>query len=156
MALAACGFQPIYGSANEQNVKAELAAIKILPIKDRIGQQLRNNLLDQINPNGQPSKVRYRLRVRLTESSQHLAVQKSEIATRANLKYAASFSLESVDKKDTKPFNGQAQVTTSYNILNSDFGTLMAERDARKRAVRELSFDITNRIAALFQRSTGN
>ncbi len=154
-AVTACGFEPIYGTANQQNIKSELAAVQILPIKDRIGQLLRNHLLDQINPKGRSEKPRYILRVTLTESKQELAVQKSELATRANLNFVANFSLSPVEGVKARPLSGQVRITTSYNILSSDFGTLMAERDARRRAVRELSLDITNRIAAHVQ-NTGS
>jgi LPS-assembly lipoprotein len=153
--LAACGFEPIYGTANQQNIKSELAAVQILPIKDRIGQLLRNHLLDQINPKGRSEKPRYMLSIKLSESKQELAVQKSELATRANLNFVANFSLSPVEGVKARPLSGQVRITTSYNILSSDFGTLMTERDARRRAVRELSLDITNRIAAHVQ-NTGS
>ncbi len=153
--VSACGFEPIYGTANQQNIKSELAAVQILPIKDRIGQLLLNHLLDQINPKGRSEKPRYVLGVTLTESKQELAVQKSELATRANLNFVANFSLSPVEGVKAQPLSGQVRITTSYNILRSDFGTLMAERDARRRAVRELSLDITNRIAAHVQ-NTGS
>jgi LPS-assembly lipoprotein len=150
-ALAGCGFQPIYGTANQQNIKSELAAVQISPIKDRIGQQLRNHLLNQINPKGRSVAPRYVLSVTLTESKQELAVQKLELATRANLNFIANFSLSPVEGVRSSLLTGQVRITTSYNILSSDFGTLMAERDARRRAVREMSLDITNRIAAHVQ-----
>jgi len=42
-------------------------------------------------------------------------------------------------------------MVTSYNILTKTFATLMAEKDARKRAVREISVDITSKVAAFFK-----
>jgi hypothetical protein len=40
---------------------------------------------------------------------------------------------------------------TSYNILSQTFGTIIAEKDARARAVREISSDLTNKIASFFR-----
>jgi hypothetical protein len=42
-------------------------------------------------------------------------------------------------------------MTTSYNILNQTFSTLMAEKDARKRAVREISADISSKVYSFFR-----
>ncbi len=149
--LTGCGFKPIYGSAGETNIGAELATVEIALIKDRIGQQLRNHLLDSINPGGTPTNPNYRLVVRLTELKQELAVKKSEISTRANLSFSARFELQGLKTQLGTSFSGVSQIVTSYNILSSDFGTLAAEQDARSRAVRELSADITNRIAAFLK-----
>jgi len=47
---------------------------------------------------------------------------------------------------------GTVQSTTSYNIVDSDFGTIMAERDARTRGVDQLAESITLRVALYFNR----
>jgi len=149
--LTGCGFKPIYGSGGDSNIGAELSTVQVAFIKDRIGQQLRNHLLDRINPGGTPSSPNYRLSVQLSESKQELAVKKSEISTRANLTFSARFQLRGLKDRAGTSLTGVSKIVTSYNILSSDFGTLAAEQDARRRAVRELSADITNRIAAFLQ-----
>ncbi len=149
--ITGCGFTPIYGSGGSLNVGAKLANVQVGPIKDRIGQQLRNRLLDQINPGGEPKKPHYRLSVQISYSKQELAIKKSDISTRANLTYAAEFQLKGLGKYAGRSFSGKANIVTSYNILSSDFATLVAEKNARSRAVRELSQDITNRIAIYLQ-----
>ena len=149
--LTGCGFKPIYGSAGPSNISIELSTVQVALIEDRIGQQLRNLLLDRINPGGSPKKPNYRLSVKLFESKQELAVKKSEISTRANLTFTANFKLQGLRQFASRVFSGNAKIVTSYNILSSDFGTLATERDARRRAVRELSDAITNRISAYLQ-----
>ncbi len=149
--LTGCGFKPIYGSAGSSNISAELSSVKVTPIKDRIGQQLRNLLLDRINPIGSPRKPNYQLSVQLSESKQELAIKKSEVSTRANLTFTAKFHLQGLNQFAGRSLTGKVKIVTSYNILSSDFGTLATEQDARRRAVRELSDDITNRIASYLQ-----
>lgn len=146
--LTGCGFTPIYGSAGPSNISADLSTVQVARIKDRTGQQLRNLLLNRINPGGSPNKPNYRLSVQLSESKQELAIKKSEISTRANLTFTARFQLQGLGQFKGRTFSGNAKIVTSYNILSSDFGTLATEQNARRRAVRELSDDITNRIAA--------
>lgn len=149
--LSGCGFKPIYGDRHGQNVKAEFSAIKIELIEDRIGQQLHNHLLDKINPFGRPASPRYSLTVKLSESKRELAVKKSEIATRANLIFIASFNLTGLRPTSKALLTGSSEVVSSYNILQSDYATSVAEKDARRRAVRELSAEIANRLAVYFQ-----
>ena len=47
-ALGACGFQPLYGSRTYGNAPAEFAKIRIVPIKDRIGQLIGFKRLPQV------------------------------------------------------------------------------------------------------------
>ena len=38
-----------------------------------------------------------------------------------------------------------------YNILTHTYATLIAEKDARKRAIREIAGDITSKVASFFR-----
>jgi LPS-assembly lipoprotein len=144
--LSGCGFTPVYSGAPGAKVKFDLSLVAVEPIKDRIGQRLRNHLIDIINPAGRPAKPVYSLSIKLNEAKQTLAVQKTEIATRANLSFTAKFGLSRRGQSDTL-LSGQSTSVTSYNILASEFATLVAERNARERAVRELSIEIANQLA---------
>jgi len=148
--LFGCGFQPILGTGTGSEIGKEVRGIEISPIADRIGQQLRNHLVHDIMPLGRSSVTKYKLIVKLTESKQDLAIKKSEIATRANLRFSANYEiiLKSNGKKIAQ---GHSQMITSYNILSQTYSTLMAEKDARNRAVREISADISNKIYSFFR-----
>ena len=149
--LAACGFEPIYGQRQSVETTAEMASIKVEPIQERVGQLLRNNLLDSLNPRGEPAQVKYRLLTQVTESKQELAIRKSELATRSNMTLTATYRLYDVDRK-AYVMTRSSTVTASYNLLTNEFATLSAEADARERGVRDLSDDITRQIA-LYLRS---
>ncbi len=147
LSLAACGFQPIYGGSTPSGVRTSLAMIEVGLIEDRVGQQLRNELVRRLHPDGRPVKPSYRLQVNLSIGKRDLALKKSEIATRANLRMTAAYTL----RKNTDGealIRGTSRITTSYDILTNDFATLTAEEDARRRGVRELADEITNRLAA--------
>ena len=150
--LAACGFQPIYGGSAPSGVRADLAAVEVALIEDRVGQQLRNELVRRFHPEGRPRNPAYRLQVDLRIAKRDLALQKTEIATRANLRITASYTLlKNMDGE--KLIQGTTRITTSYDILKSDFATLAAEADARRRGVRELADEITSRLAAFLRYS---
>ena len=146
--LAACGFQPIYGSKGTSGTQIEVGIIK-----ERQGQQLRNFLLDRINPGGPPQSPNYTLTVVLTSGKEFLAFRKSQFSTRVNLNFIAVFNLKGKNQYLGENFSGTSKITVSYNILSSHFATLTAEENASTRAVKELSADISNRIAAFVRHS---
>lgn len=148
--LAACGFQPMYAGGYKGAVLEEMNAISIDPIADRTGQELHNHLLDLLNPHGRPANPRFALKITLTESISNLAVRKSEIATRANLRISATYVLSNVDTRQTLT-SGASTVVAGYDILSSSFSRLIAEDDARARVVRELAGEIQTRLAAYFR-----
>jgi len=147
--VAGCGFRPLYGGGRDSDAATELATVHIASITDRIGQQLHNHLLDLLNPTGRAAEPRYVLRVELDGSTQGLAVAKSELATRSNYRLHATFRLVEADGNKFI-FQGSKKVVSSYNVLTSNFGTLMAEKDAKARAVQEISQDIRTQLAVFF------
>ena len=150
--LEACGFRPLYGSRETGAAAAELAAVEIKPIADRVGQQLHNLLLDRINPRGRPAKPRYILKIRLTQGIERLAVRKTAFSTRANLRLTATFELERMGGGDAL-VSGTSLAISSFNILSSEFATLTSEKDARSRAIGQLAEDIRIRLAVFFAQS---
>jgi LPS-assembly lipoprotein len=151
--LAACGFQPLYGSRGEADasVAADLAAVRIDPLRDRAGQQMHNFLRDRLNPHGQPVSPSYRLQVSLVETLTELGVQRDETASRANLRMEADFALLNF-ATDVLLLTGRSSSTTSYDILRNPFATTVSEDDARQRALREVADDIQTRLALYFSR----
>lgn len=150
--LSACGFQPLYADRQDKRSVAEdFAEVQILPISNRTGQILRNELIDRMNPNGPPSDAKYTLEVRSAVTKQTLGIRIDETATRANMNFSASFRLVEVSSGAVVYKNSTA-ATTSYNIVSSDYGTISAERNARKRGALLVADNITVRLAAYFNR----
>jgi LPS-assembly lipoprotein len=152
ISLAACGFEPMYGREAIKDVPADFALIQIEPIKDRVGQMLHNHLRDALNPRGIPAKPSYYLKVTLTESVQETAIQRTAFAARANLVLNANFVLH--DAATRAPIlSGSAFSTAGYALQHADYGTLASEKDARERAVRDLTEEIRARLGFYFKRS---
>jgi len=154
LAPAGCGFHPLYAepsSKTEVAVDDRLAAVQILPLRDRTGQQMHNFLRDRLNPSGQPLHPSYLLEVRLREWRQNLGIRLDETATRANLMVIASFVLRAAGSGAVL-YKSDARSTNSFNILTSQFATDVAENDARKRGLREVADSIRTRLAIYFSR----
>ena len=142
--VPSCGFEPIYGKSDA--AAEALGQIRIEQIADRTGQQLRNLLLLKMSPRGEPRRPAYVLKIGLVETKRALSVQQDDAATRANLKIEAKYVLRrAVDGKSV--FSGGLSSTNSYNILESEFGTLKAEANARARAMHDLSDALTTWLA---------
>lgn len=144
---AGCGFRPLYGERSAASVSAsQLAAIQISLIPDREGQLLRNNLLDRLHPSGAAPRQLYRLDVNLQTVKENYGIRTDETATRATLTMTANYSL--IDIASGKPLmNSRSRAISSYNILDSEFATVISERDAVQRTAADLSEEIRTRLA---------
>lgn len=158
-ALAACEFRPLYakndGAAGGPAAIDSLQAIKIGSITGdssyRTEYLLRNNLLDRLNPRGEPSRPGYRLDIILNEFKEALAITSVDEATRTNLVIAARYRL--IDTaRDVPVHASEVRSITAYNLLRADFGNVAAEIDARQRVTREIAEQIRGELATWFTR----
>ena len=143
--LASCGFQPMHNEKSPASAAA-LANFDIALISDRKGQMLRNRLLKEMQPQGVKLNPRFSLSVTLTETLSNLAIRKDDAATRANLALSAAFSV-TLRGDEEALFSGTVKSVNSFNILTSDYATLSARADARKRAVKQLALQIKERLS---------
>ena len=151
LTTSACtGFRPLYARDAGGSVAAiEMAKIEIGLIPDRPGQQLRNNLLDLMNPRGEPGAPSYRLNVSLSLSTEGLGLRKSGFATRANLHANASLTL--VDAKTGKTLlTGSHRIIGGYDLLDSEFATLASEKYVQARTMVELAHAIRTQVSVFF------
>ena len=151
--LSACGFEPMYARRGGRDVAADLAAIGIGAIPRRIGQILRNDLIERLTPRGEPREPRYRLRVEVSgPTTVALAIQPDNTITRYNLRLRVSFSLT-----DTRTgrvlYRDRTRTVGSYNAVRSDFATLTARDDTARRAAREASEEIRTLLGVFFARA---
>lgn len=158
--LGGCGFRPLYGRSRESDLSTILAQVEIGPVRAstsddqdlaRVGQQLHNELLDGLAPRGTRGEPIYRLDVEISEGISSLAVRKSAVATRADLRLTANFWLKDL-RSGQMLYSGTGSATASFNILNSEFATLMTENGARERAVRQLGDDIRLKVAIFLKK----
>jgi LPS-assembly lipoprotein len=150
--LGGCGFHPLYGqSAATRDVPADFSSISVALIPDRLGQELRNDLLDLLTPRGRATNPVFRLNVSVEEEISELAIDSSGLATRANLRLDATYSLV---KEDTGQavMTGKSLAVSSYNLVAADFSNLTAQDDARSRAALRIAREIRARLGAFFAR----
>lgn len=149
LVVSACGFAPLYGQGGKTpETQARMAAVAVKPIPNRSGQMMRTELQRRLAPKASPSPL-YALSVSLSESTAQMAVERNSFATRANLTLSAQYHL--VRTADgVQLADGDVRAVASYNILSSEYATLVAEDDARKRAITAVAADIQTRLAVYF------
>ena len=150
--LASCGFQPLYGRQTQNaKVTAALEQTYVLPMAGRTGQIVRNSLLDKVTPKGVPARAKYQLQVSLSELKQGLAIDQSNSTNRFNLTLKAKYTL--FDATGKQPiYRGSAQSVSSYNIVDSDFANLAAEKNAQKRSALVISEEIHRQLSVFLSR----
>lgn len=153
MALAGCGFQPLYGDGGvRRGADAALAQVAIANIPDRYGQQLRNNLVDRFHLSGHPAATSYQLQAGLTAFEQKLAVRDDASAERAQLVVTAPYRL--VDSASGRTvFNAVSRAYVSYSVLDAQYAHLATVDNAYDRALVQISDDITTRVALFLNRA---
>jgi len=147
--LTACGFEPVYGFSKQRDDAAEqlLSQVRISLINDRVGQQMRNELIDRMNPKGASKNPLYNLSVSVSEYQSDLGIQRDDTATFAKQVVTAAFELKNI-KTGEILLSAVSRSNNSYNILRSSpYASLKAEDDARRRAALEIADDITNKVA---------
>ena len=123
----------------------------------RLRRDVYNALIDRLSPYGEPTDPDYQLRIDLREEREGVAIERDASITRYNYRLQARYSLFDV-RTGNVVHEGRSRSIASYNVVDSQFATLIARRDAEERAATELSEDIKLRLAIFFDRqlSTGN
>ena len=151
LALAGCGWEPLYAERVSGPGDAELRAIQVAPIAERIGQRLTIGLRTALNPGGTPSPQRYLLRTTLEVQRADLGVLTQGLGTRGRLDVFANYALSDI-RTGGGLFGGRSHAAESFDILANDYANVVAEDDARTRAVEELRRDIVAQLTLFMQR----
>src|SRR6266700_3992596 len=149
--LGGCGWGPLYADLETGPADDEIRAIRVAPISERIGQKLALALRQSLNPTGELTPQRYLLRTTLSTSRQDLGVQTQGLGTRGKLDAFANFSLND-STTGAQLLIGTSHAVDSFDILANEYSNVVAEDDARTRAVEEMRRDIVTRLTLFLQR----
>lgn len=146
--LGGC-LRPLYGpSASGADMRAELAAIDVAMVPERIGHTLRSELIFMLDGSGEPSPKKYTLEIKPTITQTSAVVD--SVAARADaatLFGSAAYTLRAHGTGRVIT-SGSATGSTTYDRTAQRFGNVRAARDAEMRLGKVLAEQIRNRIAA--------
>lgn len=150
--LGACGFQPLYQQnhlATGESSVLDQVWIKTIP--GASGLALRNNLVDQFYKHGTPENPAYTLKINLYETSRSLAIQKNDTTTRAQLVLNADYQLIN-NKTGATIDSGRMRTVSSYNILTSQYTTIVTLDAGRRQGLEQLADKLTQRTVMMLQK----
>jgi LPS-assembly lipoprotein len=120
-------------------------------IPERAGQRLTIALRDAFNPSGVAVDPRYRLHVTLTTTRRDTAIRQDGTATRAEVAVTAGYRLVALENGRTA-LSGTARSSSSVDLVVNEYANVVAEEDARMRAVDEVAVELQTRCAMFMGR----
>ncbi|MCB2056024.1 MAG: hypothetical protein KDE35_17510 [Geminicoccaceae bacterium] len=145
----ACNLRPLHMGLEGERLHALMAAIEIDTPLTPVGQALRDELADALNPAGLTLEPRYRLHVTLERERTALAIQLDDRITRFDVSLAAFFRLARLSD-DRTLYRSAVRRVTSYNVVREPFATLIAEQDADRQAAQAVAQQIRSLLALHF------
>ncbi len=150
IALAACGFRPLYASGPDGSGPGDsMAAIYVESIPERVGYQLRNHLLDRFGASGSSDRAAYRLKISLREQTTGVAIRPNASITRYNYTLQARYDLFPADGSAAVK-SGNVSALAAYNVATSPYATVVAEQDASDRAAGDIAERLRVELAVFF------
>lgn len=153
LALAGCGFKPLYGGHATGAQTVMSSEVEIGNIPDREGQRLRNLLIDRMYLDGRPASAPYLLTVSpLKATLTNLGIRKDATSTRAMLEVTATMLL--TDRATgAVVLERQVRSVGGYNQLDNQFATLVSRESVNDLMLEEMSDTIVTEVALYFSRN---
>src|ERR1700728_2097125 len=132
-------FPPLYGEPAHPGLVEKMREVEVAPIPDRIGHYLGDDLIAKMNGPGEPPPAKYRLTIKLTQTSQTPTVE-SQInpADAATVVGYVKFDLTKIDGGAVL-YSGTATSAAVYDRSLQSYADLRAARDAEIRIARALA-----------------
>ncbi|MBI1391433.1 MAG: hypothetical protein GC152_01710 [Alphaproteobacteria bacterium] len=131
---AGCGFQPLYASA-DPNRSTSAADMRLVGVAGRelLADAIRDAFDRRTIGAGEPI---YDLSISARELAQPLAVQIDATVTRFNYQIVGRYTL--TDTRTRETVSGAVTSIASFNVVTSQFSTVVAEPATREKAARQL------------------
>ena len=135
--LCACGFRPLYATAEGGGTGLTRMALVGVDAPEAIGDVVSRAFERRIRGD---EDALYDLTVKASEQAERLAVQIDASVTRYNYRLVGDYTL--VERATGKRYRGNVTSIASFNVVNSQYSTLYAEEQAREKAAAQLVEDI--------------
>lgn len=155
VALAGCGFHPVYEprSAKDSGAQAALGTIDVLLIPERAGQLVRQELQARLD-RGDGFTKKYELSVSFSLAADAIGIQQDSTMTRLRMVGTANWSLRSVDAAHPIVTTGIARSVDGVNILDEQyFEADLAGETATRRIANAVADQITLQLSSYFSRT---
>ena len=140
LTITACGFTPMYAS---KTTNVQMEQVNVHPIPEREGQELRNALLDRGFGDSDTAGGLELTIPGVALSEIDLGIAEDNTATRRQLTMSVGLKLS----RDGKEILARTLVArTTYNVLVSQYTTLVSQDAARRMVIEDLARQIETQI----------
>ncbi len=148
--LSACGFEPLYDPASPGG-GVDLSRVAVADIPERLGQQMRNRLVQNLTG----SSADYELRIALRQESLGFGLRGDDqitgapgdaAATQEQLSLYADYQLVDLDT-GTIVIDETLWAESSFDLVLSDFAIVAQREDTAERLAFQLADRLEQRIA---------
>lgn len=149
--LGGCGFHPLYGRSDTPGAARQVfASIYVDTIDgEHVGYELRNALIGNLQGVNKPTQAVYRLKVKVDQYLQGIAVANDATVTRYNYTLNANYELSDI-RTNRVVKSGIETTLSAYDVVTSPYATLVAEQDAQKRGAQDIAYRIQIELSAYF------
>jgi LPS-assembly lipoprotein len=155
LSLSGCGFHALYADPHGY-MKSNLGSIYVEPVPDRLGYELRNQLLDLLDARADAAGAAYRLHLTMSDKSDAIGVQSQPVGavtqtaiTRYNDTLSVTYELVDTKTNETVT-HGIETGLSAYNVLSSPYATLVSHQAADKNATDDIAERIRIDLAVFF------
>jgi LPS-assembly lipoprotein len=152
--ISACGFRPLYQDTNTlagQTTSLDNITIEQIAPEGQSAQELKNALIDRFYHRGYPQNALYVLKISIQETGRNIVIEKNDTTTRQQLVISANYDL--TDRRTRKSVeHGIIRAVGAFDVLQSQYTTLVTENNAREAAIRELADKIQLRLAVVLDK----
>ena len=151
LGLSGCGWTPLYGTQPEE-MRAEMAAVEILPIANAAGFTMRQDLQARLNPADAPAEKKYILAVEILPTrSFYQNIQTDNFASGEHLTATAHYTLR--DKKTGKVIlSSTSTAVGSYSIIRDPYATTITRQKTEQDLMKMLTSDIIQNIVSFLNK----
>ncbi|WP_316858378.1 LPS assembly lipoprotein LptE [uncultured Cohaesibacter sp.] len=149
-ALSACQVRPLYSTntTTGQTLSEALSTIEIEPAKNRVDQEIRNNLIFAFTGGGEAGIPAYKLLMKTRSSSTNLSIESGTgLAKSRRVSLTTTYRLVRLSN-NTIVTKGSSFFTATYAKSTQLFTNDRAEIDAENRAAAQVANDIELRLSA--------
>jgi LPS-assembly lipoprotein len=151
LALAGCGFRPMYGRGPTGTAVAQgLETVRVGVIPERNGQLMRRRLEERMGSGG--ALPRYDLRVGLGYGIDQQGFRRDGTPSRVRVTATANWFLYDANQPPRLVARGTERAFDAYNIPENQFFAAEASRQAtERRLIDQLAEDIVRRLSVRFE-----
>ncbi|NKB51574.1 MAG: hypothetical protein GKR97_05015 [Rhizobiaceae bacterium] len=151
MLLASCTIKPLNATraaseasdnGTSQSVAAVMKTIAVSPVNERVAQQVRNNLMFELNGGQLEPGGNLHLSLKVVTGSRSLAIENNSLSpTSAQVAVTATYHLTNTITRDDVS-SGTRRGVASFDKTPQKFANERAQRDAENRAAKDVARQI--------------